>query len=426
MNRETRKTAIFVGVALLLTGAAFVTIPDRTGLNTAFDDQGKKFFPEASDPNACTSLEVIDYDPATASALPFKVEFKNGKWTIPSHHDYPADARERLSKTAGAVFDLAKDIVRSDRVEDHEKFGVVDPLDTKAASLKGQGKRITLKDASDKVLADFIIGSEVKDRPGYRYVRDPRYNRTYGVKVGADLSSKFGDWIEKNLLKVDATKIRRIVWDPTKVDPERGVLIRGDRVVLERKDASSPWNVPGLVIPPGRELDTTKINAMISALSDLQIVGVRTKPAGLTRDLQVGGESGIKLTQSAVVSLQNKGFYPTKDGSIYSNQGDMKIETDDGAVYTIRFGEVSFATGETLTSGEGEDESAEAKAKAAGKTEPAAKPAGTEENRYVMVTVGFQPDLVPAPPEPIGPPTTLPSDVFLRKPGTPEYEAQQK
>ena len=421
MSRDLQKTVVFVVVALLMMGAAFMTIPDRGGGHSTFNDQGKKFFPDLNDPNACTTLEVIEYDLSTATPLPFKVTFKDGKWIIPSHRDYPADARDRLSKTAGAVFDLTKESIRSDLVSDHEKFGVVDPLDTKASSLKGQGKRVTLKDSADRVLADFIIGREIKDHPGQRYVRVPGINRTYGVTVGADLTSKFGDWIETNLLKVDSARIRRIFWDKTKVDPERGQVIRGETIALERKDSGSPWTVPGLVIPPGSELDSGKINAILSSLADLKITGVRAKPPGLTKDLKVGGGS-IKLTESALLSLRDKGFYATRDGQLLSNQGDMKVETDDGAVYTIRFGEVSFARGEALTAGEGEDDP---KAKAKDK-EAEKKAAAGEDNRFVLVTVDFDPALVPPLPEPRGQLTPLPKDPFLRQPGSPEYDAQQK
>src|SRR3954447_22365389 len=134
MNRETRKTLVFVVAALLMTGAALLGRVDRSIRPEAFDDQGKKFF-EDFDPTTCTTLEVIDFDPATASVSPFKVTQKAGKWVIPSHYDYPADAKQRLIDTASGVFGLTKDSIRSDRVEDQEAFGVIDPLDLKATSL---------------------------------------------------------------------------------------------------------------------------------------------------------------------------------------------------------------------------------------------------------------------------------------------------
>src|SRR6185437_4879921 len=156
------------------------------------------------------------------SVTPFKVMFQNGRWVMPSYYNYPADAKDRLAKTAAGVIGLTKDTFRSDRVEDWEEMGVIAPDDEKSTSLKGRGKRVTLRDVSGKVLADFIIGNEVK-REGsenphgtstvQRYVRVPGEKRTYGVNVKVDLSTKFADWIETNLLKLDTSKVRKIVFN---------------------------------------------------------------------------------------------------------------------------------------------------------------------------------------------------------------------
>ena len=43
-------------------------------------DQGQLFFPDFKDPNACTDLEVIDYDPTTARTTEFKVMFKGNSF----------------------------------------------------------------------------------------------------------------------------------------------------------------------------------------------------------------------------------------------------------------------------------------------------------------------------------------------------------
>src|SRR5262249_31493749 len=145
-----------------ITGAAVVSTRDRTKVDAEFTEQGKPFFPELTDPLACTDLEVVEFEPSTATASRFRVMFKDKKWVIPSHYNYPADAKDRLSKTAAAVMDLTKDTLRSKRNEDHESMGVIDPLDAKVMTLQGRGKRITLRDASEKVLADIIIGNEIK------------------------------------------------------------------------------------------------------------------------------------------------------------------------------------------------------------------------------------------------------------------------
>src|SRR5206468_1192248 len=47
------------------------------------------------------------------------------------------------------------------------------------------------------------------------------------------------------------------------------------------------------------------------------------------------------------------------------------------------------------------------------------------ESRYLLVTIAFDPKLLPPLPDP-DKPTSLPDDVFKRNPGEPQYEAQQK
>lgn len=416
MSRELKKTLAFVAVAAVLTAAAAVRLPGRSGSAADFNDQGARFFPDFTDPLACTDLEVVEFDDSTATARPFKVMFKDGKWVIPSHHNYPADAKDRLAKTAGAVTGLIKDRIASDRQEDHEALGVLDPLDLKGP-LKGRGKRVTLRDKSEKVLAEFIIGNEVRDRPEQRYVRVPSQKRTYAVSVKADLSTRFADWIETNLLKLDSGHVREVDFDNHKVDPEAMQIIPGAKFDVTRKDGAGPWEIGGGV-PDGQEINTEKLNTLTSALADLKIVGVRPKPAGLSRELKLSSSGEVKpTTTSELQSLVTRGFYPTKNG-LYSNQGDVVVKTDEGAVYTLRYGEVTFSTGEELEAGTKKE--GEAKTKEAEKKD---KPESAAENRFLMVTVAFDPSLVP---EPTKPPEELvvPDDPFW-KPDTDPKRAEE-
>lgn len=419
---ELQKTVAIVGVALAITGASYLTGASRSETDAAFQDQGQEFFPNFKDPAACTDLGVVGFDAQSAAAQPFQVMLKDGKWVIPSHHDYPADAKDRLAKTAAGVIDLRKDTVRSDRAEDHEELGVVDPLDRKTSTLKGRGKRVTLKDSGGQVLADFILGHEVRERPGQRYVRVPGQKRTYGVNVKVDLSTRFADWIETNLLGLDAGKVRKLVVDNHKVDPEMRKVESGDLVELARKDGSAPWSMAD--VPTGKELDADKVREMTTALVDLKIVGVRTKPAGLTRDLKAGTSGKMMLSPRARLSLQDKGYYALSDGRLLSNQGDVIVSTDEGAVYTLRYGEVVFASGEDLSAGSTTDEE-EAKAKET--NDPAKKQAeGELESRFLLVTVAFDPTLIPEPkPDPVTEPE-LPAEPFLLDPGDPKRVAEEK
>ena len=169
---ELRRTQTIAGAALLLTVLAAVSAP-RNPEPSDFVDLGEPFFPGFEDPEEAMSLEIIEFDAATAEAIPFRVQNVNGIWTIPSHHDYPADGEDRLAQTAAGVMLLEKDDFRSENVADHPALGLVDPLDEGAVSLIGRGRRVTVKAGGDRVLADLIIGNQVPDREGSYFVRVP-------------------------------------------------------------------------------------------------------------------------------------------------------------------------------------------------------------------------------------------------------------
>ncbi len=428
---EPKKTAIFLVGALLLAGAAAARLPGRSTTEPVFSDQGQEFFPKFKDPLVANSLEVYDYDPTTGTAVPFQVQLRNGRWVIPSHNDYPADAKDRLKNTASGVIDLRKESIRSTLASDHKELGVLDPLDPKVSSGEGVGKRVRISqidNKTQKVLADFIIGKEVPNHPDQRYVRVPEQKPTYAVNVKVDLSTRFSDWIETNLLKVDAGKIRRLTFDNHKVDPEAGTIDRGEVFGASRLSATAPWTLDPPP-PAEEEANSEKLTSLTTALADLKIAGVRPMPEGVARDLRKYKETGTltPTSRASMQSLISKGFYPTREGLV-SNQGDVKVGTDEGVVYTLRFGEITFATGEELTAGKKDEKAANGKDKKDASASEEKK-AGGVESRYLLVTVDFDPSLLPEPtPPPVETPTALPNDTFQPEPGTPaakEMEASE-
>ncbi|MEM8963066.1 MAG: DUF4340 domain-containing protein [Acidobacteriota bacterium] len=364
------KTIVFVVGALALALIAWVTAPTpRTP--EALTNLGEPFFPDFDDPNQATSLEVIEFDETTATARPFKVENNGGLWTIPSHFDYPADGEEQLATTAAGVIGIERGEFRSNNVADHEALGVIDPLDENATNLQGRGKRVTLKQG-ETVLADFIIGNQPADSPGYRFVRIPGQKRVYSAKMDIEVSTRFEDWIEKDLLQVSRNEIAEVVIDDYSIDETTGVLQERDRLTLLNADGT--WSLDGM--PEGRELDTAKQNDLLGALEDLRIVDVRPKPAGLTATLS-RTEAG-SITQTDVLSLQTKGFYFTRDGGLVSNEGEVRVATESGIQYILRFGEiVSEALGTSQEDG-----------------------VDSGENRYLFITADFDPTRTPAPDQP--------------------------
>lgn len=412
--KEWPKTLTFFMVAILTSGIALTLDSlDRRTANRVIDDQGQILFPEFKDPLEAQAMEVIEYNPDTATVTPFQVQQKNGLWSIPSHYDYPAEAKQRLAKTATGLIDLKKDTIRSDEISDHEILGVVDPLDTKTTTLTGRGKRITLrKQANGEVLADLIIGNELKDRPGMRFVRLPNSPRTYAINLNLDLSTRFADWITQDLLQLESNRIRQIVIDRHRADPSRGILVPGEVTTLKRGDTPNTWEIDNP--DPSKKVNSAKLTEMSNALTGLKILGVRPKPSGLTKDLKESADGQFKLSQQALLSLQSRGFYRTRQGTLVSNQGEIRVGTDQGVVYVLRFGEVTVADGEALSAGTSDDESPD-NDKSPESSGPEAKPsekAGTE-GRFLFITTTFDPNLIPPVADPeAGRISFLPADPF--------------
>jgi len=67
----------------------------------------------------------------------------------------------------------------------------------------------------------------------------------------------------------------------------------------------------------------------------------------------------------------------------------VKVETDEGIRYTLRFGEVVYGTGTAISAGSSSDELNEE-----------GGPTGPAENRYLFVTAEFQASRFPEPPSP--------------------------
>ncbi len=377
---ETKRTGLYILIALVLVAMAWLVSPHRMGASSV-NDQGKPFFPEFTDPNAATSLQVVSYDPSTGSATPFKVEWKDNRWVIPSHHDYPADAKDRLAKTAAGVIGINRDEYRSDNVADYQQFGVVDPLDDKVTGLAGRGTRVTLRGAGDKLLADFIVGNPVQGRSGFRFVRVPDETRVYAAKIDVDLTPRFEDWINRDLLEMERNNIARIVLNDYSINERTGGIEQHDNLVLESNDGKWSANKLG-----GKLLDSLKVQNLLGDLDGLKIVGVRPKPAAMVQILQ--GNPQAQLTPQEAASLQSKGFYVSRTGQLLSNDGEMLVYLKDGVYFMLRFGEVLYGTGASVTAGT--DDST------------GLRQSGNAANRYLFVTAGYDPSVVKEPKRPVG------------------------
>ena len=78
-----------------------------------------------------------------------------------------------------------------------------------------------------------------------------------------------------------------------------------------------------------------------------------------------------------------RGFFPTPDGGLLSNEGEVLVRTTEGVRYTLRFGEVVYGRGDAVAVGDGTSDEQQN---------------GPGENRYVFITAEFDATTLPEPP----------------------------
>jgi hypothetical protein len=405
---ENAKTLGFVAIAAAVALVAWATKPSAPTRETG-DNRGELLVADF-DPLTASSLEIVEFDEDTATVRPFKVAKAEVKgkalWSIPSHENYPTDAKDQLADVAAGLMQLKILGVASDSPGDHALYGVVDPdLKTLKVGDTGVGTRVTMKgkdkNGKETDLLNLIIGKAVPDRTELRYVRRVGEDPVYVVAAKTDkLSTKFENWIEKDLLKLSSWDIKQLWVRDYSVDAMQGALLQRGEMTLDYNDTGDPkWKmlkdekfsrdkwVP-VPMAEDEELNTAKLDEMKTALGDLKIVDVTHKPKGLSTDLKAA-EDFLKNSE-AVQSLADRGFYAARIGDqaeLFSNEGEVRCRMKDGVEYILRFGGIALENaGDTKKDDKKDAEKAGEKDK---------KSAGLD--RYLFVMADFNPELIPKP-----------------------------
>lgn len=433
-DRELKKTFGFlIGSVVLVAVAALMGWASKPPAPSEFSDIGEPFYADFEDPSEATRLRLASWNDELAKVDVFEVKFTpESGWTIPSHNDYPADGEEQLAKTAASIVDIERGGLMPGRKESHARYGVVDPLDETATGTEGRGSRLTLWDG-DTVLADYVIGKKVADEDDVStegealyYVRkagEDGEERVYRASLDIDISTDFSDWIEPDLLQLGSVSdLRLMVVDRYQVDEQTGRVTEGDKSRISRASATDSWALEGLD-EKTETLETSVVSKMTTSLDDLEIIGVRKKPAILTAQLkrqEMKGFSNFDVMRMQA-DLEQKGFFLDPNGVLISNEGDFTAGIDEGILYTLRFGEVFSGSKAKLEVG-GEESTDEESADDASKDESDTEDESTDDasnddtsddeddetlrGRYVFITVAFDESLLtpvgdaPVKPEP--------------------------
>ncbi len=404
---ETAKTLAFMAAGAIALLAAFAVVPSQNTFDTN-ELVGQRL--NQFEPEDAKRLKIVKFDAETAKPREFEVAEENGLWIIPSKQGYPADATKQMAAAANCLVD--KEILRiaSTSRSDHAALGVVDPSAAKLNSEgAGVGTRVIMSDNSNKLLTDMVVGKAVKDSEGQHYVRNTQQDIVYVVKMDPkELTTRFEDWIEGDLLKISPFDIRHV--DIKDYTAELMLTLQGSiqarwepraEMTLAYSDTDSKWSADSLkkfnkadkkyeafAIPDGEEINEEALNKMRDGLDDLTIVDVERKPAGLSAELKAG-EDFLKDIE-AIDNLMARGFAPigsadNKQTDILSTEGEVVCSLQDGVEYVLRFGNLQM---------EGEDGSKPIDDAA---EEAAAKKSDEAINRYLFVMARFNEGLLKKP-----------------------------
>jgi len=371
---ETAKTVTFLVVGFVAVMIGVLSRPSVAAL-----DQnsliGSNLTHTFDAPEKAKRLRIVRVDEDTAERHEFEVAQQNGLWSIPSKDGYPADAAKQMADAATSLMNRKVLGVASENAGDHEQYGVIDPLGEKLeAGQKGIGTRVTMWDDANAALADLIVGKPVRDQEGQRYVRKAGQDVVYVVEIDpAKLSTKFEDWIEKDLLKLNAWDLQQVqVKDYSSElvpvvtqDGRVTVQLTSDprsEMTFSYNETDGKWSPAKLrqfvrkgesgeyvdfTVGKDEELNDETLNGLKTALGDLKIVDVVRKPQGLSQDLKAGKD--FLNNREAFKDLVSKGFTPAQTaeggGDIISSDGEAIATTKNGTQYVLRFGNLTNVAG---------------------------------------------------------------------------------
>lgn len=444
---EVTKSALAATVAIVMIGLTWLVYRlTQPSIPDAFVKVGQAFF-EMFETGQVSQMELAAVD-KSGKALSFSVRKTNGLWTIPSHYDYPAEAVERLSRTTSELIGLERRTLASSEKGAQALLGTLDPTSEEGkADPENAGKLLRFIDSNGEPVFELIVGKQVEkkttgndsllglEEPEERmfYVRVPSEKDTYTAKLDLDISTKFADWIDTELLELSAAEMRQVNVDNSRLEARqvmtnqgievRRVRVPGEELKLQKADDFAEWTLPDL----NQELEMMNaeaVNPLIQTIEAVKLMGVRPRHKYQGRSVLDGNlefqfpaevANDIPAQQAILDELQDdllsRGFGLSQDPEsnqikLVSEHGQLSTTTKDGLVYTLYFGSQVVGSEESIEIGtadakpEAETDTTKeedpAKAEAPKDNPPADKPNPAEQPtaRFLLVRVEHRPELM--------------------------------
>jgi len=193
----------------------------------------------------------------------FDVVFKPNKgWVLPQKNDYPASFEE-VNRTLVALATLETIEPKTSRADWLHYIGLDDP------ARGGDGVAITVSGDRGRVLAAIVIGktADIGDANGATglFVRKPNDTQSWLVRAEYTPHSDQTDWIDKNVLDIDRTRIQSTI-----VDLPDGKSFE----VRREKPADGAFTLAS--VPAGREMgDASTADGLATAITGLSFEDIK-------------------------------------------------------------------------------------------------------------------------------------------------------
>ena len=432
---ELTKTSIFITIAVVLLLFAWLMQSRDRSAGTDHDMIGRQLLENFKDPSQVKELQIVKFIPETGDLVDFRVAEVGGKWCLPSYQNYPADAEEQMGRVASDFTDQQilnvayNDAGGADVRETHTTFGVLDPESKSLGLGDGVGVKVKFTGENQRILAALIIGKEVENTGGKQsYVRVPGQNSVYVMAINKNhLSTKFDDWVEKNLLDIssyDLKSVRMQDYTTDLVETQTGEIamaplfhssykVNYDAMtldekwrldILQRVDETTGERVT-VTLAPEETLNESKLEEMRQAFDDLKIIDVLRKPESIA-SAQRASEVFVTSNDDIKV-LYNVGLISdlrqTVDGQmairIYARQGEAFIEVKDGIVYHLMFGNLTGTNIAEIVNTPTPDTNTESADEPTATSDTATTTAANvlSANRYLMILAEFDESLIEKP-----------------------------
>ncbi len=247
------KTFIILLVTAAVLGAlAFLRFSDQEG--PADTRMGQKLFADLP-VNQVASITIADAKSSVTLAKGDDI------WQVKDRHGYPADFGE-LRETVVKLSRLKIGRTFAGTAESLARLSLLPPS---ADEEKGRGARLTLKDSSDKVLADVILGEMRKTEgggSGGQYLKKVDDDTVYLVDAGFRfMKTEPTDWLEDEILNIKGDDVQSVACYTGDDSKPVYTLARSEK---GRLPELSP-------LPSDRNIDSAKVDQVIDALAPLTL-----------------------------------------------------------------------------------------------------------------------------------------------------------